>query len=109
MKLKNVHETQSFVKKQFENIEKRIKNGEFKNMGQMVKEFEIFYEYYRKKCPYKDEIQTGLELMLKKFSDSSLIMYKCMQNKKDESIAQLNEQIMKVNADFTLKEEKLKQ
>lgn len=60
MKTINAQETQSFVKKEFENIEKRLKNNEFKNMGQLVKEFEIFYEYYRKKCPYKDDIQTGL-------------------------------------------------
>jgi hypothetical protein len=29
-------------------------------MGELVKEYEMFYEYYRKKCPYKDEVQTGL-------------------------------------------------
>lgn len=77
-------------------------------MGQLVKEFQIFYEYYRKKCPYKDDIQTGLEFMLKKFSDSSLIMYKSMQNKKDEEIEQLNKDILQANSEFTLKQEKLK-
>lgn len=54
MKLKNTSETQAFVRKQFESIEKRLKQSDFKNMGQLVKQFEIFYEYYRKKCPYKD-------------------------------------------------------
>ena len=76
MKIKNVSETQAFVKKQFESIEKRLKQAEFKNMGQLAKEFEMFYEYYRKKCPYKDEIQTGLQALLKKFSDSSLVLFK---------------------------------
>ena len=77
-------------------------------MGQLVKEFQIFYEYYRKKCPYKDDIQTGLEFMLKKFSDPSLIIYKSMQNKKDEEIEQLNKDILQANSEFTLKQEKLK-
>ena len=29
-------------------------------MGQLVKEFEVFYEYYKKKCPYKDELEAGM-------------------------------------------------
>jgi hypothetical protein len=54
-----------------------------------VKEFEIFYEYFRKKCPYKDEMLTGLELILKKLSDSSLILFKNMLVRKDAEVAEL--------------------
>lgn len=49
----------------------------------------MFYEYYRKKCPYKDEIQTGLETILKKFSDCSLVLFKSVKNRKDQENAKL--------------------
>ena len=39
MKVKNINETQNFVRKEFESVEKRLKQLEFKNMGQLVKEF----------------------------------------------------------------------
>ena len=29
-------------------------------MAELSKEFEVFYEYFRKKCPYKDNFQVGL-------------------------------------------------
>lgn len=60
-------------------------------MGELAKEFELFYEYYRKKCPYKDEIQTGLETIMKKFSDCSLILFKTIKNRKDQENAKLRE------------------
>lgn len=43
MRVRNAQETKSFIKKEFENIERRLKGGEFKSMGELVKEFEMFY------------------------------------------------------------------
>ena len=40
MKLKNTQETKLYIKKQFENnVEKRLKAGEFKSMGELAKQF----------------------------------------------------------------------
>ena len=60
-------------------------------MGELVKEYEMFYEYYRKKCPYKDEVQTGLEFLMKKFSDCSLLMFKNFKAKRDQELSRLKE------------------
>lgn len=109
MKTKNSQEAQNFVKKEFESIEKRIKDSEFKSMGQLVKQFEIFYEYFRKKCPYKDELNTGMEVLFKKFSDSSLIMYKNLQKRKNNEVENLRQDLEKANSEFNAKEEKYKQ
>lgn len=62
-------------------------------MGQLVKEFEIFYEYFRKKCPYKDDISTGMEVLFKKFSDSALIMCKSIERRKNVEIDDLRTEI----------------
>lgn len=43
MKLKNSQDTKSFIRKEFEVIERRLKQNEFKSMGELVKEFEVFY------------------------------------------------------------------
>ena len=58
-------------------------------MAELSKEFEVFYEYFRKKCPYKDHYQVGLEYLMKKFADCSLIVFKSMKSKKDNEINSL--------------------
>ena len=37
MKVKNVNDIKSFIRKEFETVEKRLKQSQFKNMGQLVK------------------------------------------------------------------------
>lgn len=77
-------------------------------MGEMVKEFELFYEYYRKKCPYKDEIQTGLEFLMKKFSDCSLLMFKNFKARKDQEILRIREEADKVASEYSARDERQK-
>lgn len=59
----------------------------------------MFYEYYRKKCPYKDEVQTGLEFLMKKFSDCSLLMFKSFKAKRDQELLRLKEEADKYASD----------
>ena len=103
MRSRNAQETKNFIKKEFEGVEKRLKQGEFKNMSELVKEFEVFHEYFRKKCPYKDEVPVGLEFLMKKFADCSQIMYKVMRNKKDQDITKVKEENDKLSSDICSK------
>ena len=77
-------------------------------MGELVKEFEVFYEFFRKKCPYKDEVQVGLEFLMKKFADCSLIMYKAMRSKKDQEGHKLREEVEKLTSEMASREERHK-
>lgn len=108
MRVKNAQETKAFIKKEFETVERRLKGGEIKSMGELAKEFEMFYEYYRKKCPYKDEIQTGLETIMKKFSDCSLVLFKNLKNRKDQDNTKLREEFERLTQELQQKDEKHK-
>ena len=96
VKKKNAQQAQIFLKKEFEAIDKRIKQNDFKNMGQLIKEFQMFYQYYRKKCPFKDEVQVGLEFIMKKFSDSALITHRTIIKQKDSEIETLRGKITQI-------------
>lgn len=108
MTAKNTQETKNFIKREFEAVEKRFKAGEFGSMGELSKEFEVFYEYFRKKCPYKDNFQVGLEYLMKKFADCSLVVFKSMKTKKDSEVASLKEEIQRLTNSLMMKEEKFK-
>ena len=68
----------------------------------------MFYEYYRKKCPYKDQVETGLEFIMKKFSDSALVTHKSMINKKENQIDSLKTKNNQLSNEFLNKDEKIR-
>ena len=52
-RIENVKAAQEFVSGEFETIERKIRSGDYKKIGELVKEVQLFQEYYRKKCPFQ--------------------------------------------------------
>jgi hypothetical protein len=60
------------------------------------------------KCPYKDEIQTGLEFLMKKFAESSLLMFKYFKARKDQETQQIIAESERQKSENSAKEERQK-
>lgn len=78
----HVKAAQAFLAGEFEYIDKRTRSNDYKKVGEYVKEIQLFYEYYRKKCsgqPPKANVFV-LEFLMKKLADTSVSMSKNAQN-----------------------------
>ena len=89
----HIKAAQAFLAGEFDYIDRRVRNSEYKRVSEYVKEIQLFYEYYKKKCatqPAKANVFV-LEFLMKRLADTSVSMTKLAQNETDKVRARLKE------------------